>query len=115
MGAYYNPLWNQMTLVDDVELRPAVIKRINRGHSGQETNCGGRICKKNLVNLEEECRSSTGFDKEHLERLVLTVSQLKRGLDQSRENMKIVERGTRSRGTSPLFKQQLWSSKETKG
>ena len=99
MGSYSNPLCNQMTLVD-VELRPAVMKRINRGHPGQETmlNVSNYLwwphMRKDLVNLEEECRSSTGYDEEHLERLALMVSQLKPGLDQSRENMKIVEKGT---------------------
>ena len=47
MGPYTNPLWNQLSVIDDcilvenrlavpIQLRPAVMKRIHRGHPGQE-------------------------------------------------------------------------------
>ena len=47
MGPYTNPLWNQLSVVDDcilvdnrlavpIQLRPAVMKRIHGGHPGQE-------------------------------------------------------------------------------
>ena len=47
MGPYTNPLWSQMAMQDDgilvnnrlavpVQLRQAVLKRIHRGHPGQE-------------------------------------------------------------------------------
>ena len=52
------------------------------------------------------------FDKQHFERSALTVSQLKRRIDQSRENLKIVRKGQLSRDTSPLHKQQLTSDRD---
>ena len=47
MGPYTNPLWNQLSVIDDcilvdnrlavpIQLRQAVIKRIHRGHPAQE-------------------------------------------------------------------------------
>ena len=51
-------------------------------------------------------RNSDRLDKEHLERSALTASQLKKRIDQSRDNLKIVRKGQNSRDVSPLFKQQ---------
>ena len=51
MGPYTNPLWSKMAVQDDcilvnnrlavpVQLRQAVLKRIHRGHPGQEAMLG---------------------------------------------------------------------------
>ena len=129
MGPYTNPLWSQMAVQDDcilvnnrlavpIQLRPAVLKRIHRGHPGQEAMLGAAQylwwphMNKDIVNLAEECRSCTRYDKQHLERSALTASQMKRRIDQSRENLKIVRKGQLSRDTSPLHKQQLTSDRD---
>ena len=59
MGPYTSPLWNQLSVVEDcilvdnrlavpIQLRPAVMKQIHRGHPGQKTMCqticGGPTC-----------------------------------------------------------------------
>ena len=56
--------------------------------------------------------NSDYLDKQHLERSALTASQLKRQIDQSRENLKIVRKGQLSRDTSPLQKQQVNSDSD---
>ena len=52
------------------------------------------------------------LDKQHLERSALAASQLKRRIDQSRENLKIVRKGELSRDTSSIFKQQLNTARD---
>ena len=54
---------------------------------------------KEIVNLAEEYRSCTRYDKEHLERSALKTSQLKRRIDQSREGLKTVRKGQNSAST----------------
>ena len=78
MGPYTNPLWSQMAVQDDcilvnnrlavpVQLRQAVLKRIHRGHPGQEAMLGVSQylwwphMNKDIVNLAEECRSCTRY------------------------------------------------------
>ena len=80
MGPYTNSLWHQMAVVDDCilvdgrlavpgQLRSAVLKRIHRGHPGQEAMLD--VSKylwwphmhKDIVNLAEECRSCTRYGK----------------------------------------------------
>ena len=80
MGPYTNPLWHQLSVVDDCilvdnrlavpeQLRLAVLKRIHRGHPGQEAMLD--VSKylwwphmhKDIVNLAEECRSCTRYGK----------------------------------------------------
>ena len=56
--------------------------------------------------------NSDYLDKQHLERSALTASQLKRRVDQSRENLKIVQKRQLSTDTSPLHKQQLTSDRD---
>ena len=56
--------------------------------------------------------NSDYLDKQHLERSALTASQLKRRIDQSRENLKIVRKGELNRDTSPLHKQQVHSDRD---
>ena len=80
MGPYTNPLWSQMAVQDDcilvnnrlavpVQLRQAVLKRIYRGHPGQEAMLGAAQylwwphMNKDIVNLAEECRSCTRYGK----------------------------------------------------
>ena len=80
MGPYKNPLWSQMAVQDDcilvnnslavpVQLRQAVLKRIHRGHPGQEAMLGVSQylwwphMNKDIVNLAEECRSCTRYGK----------------------------------------------------
>ena len=129
MGLYTNPLWSQMAVQDDcilannrlavpLQLRQAVLKRIHRGHPGQDAMLGVSqyLCwphmHKDIVNLAEECRSCTRYDKQHLERSALSASQLKQKIDQSRENLKIVRNGELSRDTSPLHKPQVHSDRD---
>ena len=76
MGPYTNPLWNQLSVIDDcilvdnriavpVQLRQAVMKRIHRGHPGQEARIDVSNylwwphMHKDIVNLAEECRECT--------------------------------------------------------
>ena len=80
MGPYTNPLWHQLSVVDDCilvdnrlavpgQLRQAVLKRIYRGHPAQEAMLD--VSKylwwphmhKDIVNLAEECRSCTRYGK----------------------------------------------------
>ena len=44
--------------------------------------------------------NSDHLGKEHLERSALTASQLKKRIDQSRDNVKIVRKGQKSRDVS---------------
>ena len=129
MGPYTNSLWHQLSVVDDCilvdnrlavpgQMRQAVLKRIHRGHPGQEAMLD--VSKylwwphmhKDIVNLAEECRSCTRYDKEHLDSSALTASQLKRRIEQSRDGLKIVKKGQNSRDVSPLFKQQVDSAQD---
>ena len=80
MGPYTNPLWHQLSVVDDCilvdnrlvvpgQLRQAILKRIHRGHPGQAAMLD--VSKylwwphmhKDIVNLAEECRSCTRYGK----------------------------------------------------
>ena len=129
MGPYTNSLWHQMSVVDDFivvdgrlavpgQLRPAVLKRIRRSHPGQEAMLDvSRYLwwphmHKDIVNMAEECRNCTRHDKEHLERSALTATQLKKKIDQSRDNVKIVKKGQISREVSPIFKTEVESARD---
>ena len=50
--------------------------------------------------------------KEHLERSALTASQLKRRIDQPRDNVKIIRKEQNSRDVSPLFLRNTAAAKE---
>ena len=80
MGPYTNSLWHQMSVVDDCivvdgrlvvpgQLRPAVLKRIHRGHPGQKAMLDVSkylwwpYMHKDIVNRAEECRSCTRYGK----------------------------------------------------
>ena len=80
MGPYASPLWHQLSVVDDCilvdnrlavpeQLRLAVLKRIYRGHPGQEAMLDVSKylwwphMQKDIVNLAEECRSCTRYGK----------------------------------------------------
>ena len=80
MGPYTNPLWNQLSVIDDcilvdnriavsIQLRQAVMKRIHRGHPGQEAMIDESNylwwphMHKDIVNLAEECRECTRYGK----------------------------------------------------
>ena len=80
MGPYTNPLWPQIAVQDDcilvnnwlavpVQLRQAVLKRIHRGHPGQEAMLGASQylwwphMNNDIVNLAEECGSCTRYGK----------------------------------------------------
>ena len=76
-----------------------------QAHFGRLTKTEFKIVRDRFLN------DSDYLDKQHLERSALTASQLKRRIDQSRENLKIVRKGQLSRGTSPLHKQQLTSDR----
>ena len=132
MGPYTNPLWHQMYVIDDCllvdnrlavpeKLRQAVLRRLHQGHPGQEAMLEvsnylswrfPTYMHKDIVNMAEECRSCTRYDKEDLERSALTASQLKRRIDQSRDNVKIIRKGQNSRDVSPLFLRKTTAAKE---
>ena len=57
-------------------------------------------------------KESDRLDKEHLERSALIASQLKRRIDQSRDNVKIIRKGQNSRMVSPLFLRNTAAAKE---
>ena len=80
MGPYTNPLWHQLSVVDDCilvdnrltvprQLRQAVFRRVHRGHPGQEAmlDVSRYLWRphmhKDMVNLVEEWRSCTGYGK----------------------------------------------------
>ena len=125
MGPYTNPLWNQLesAVVDNrlavpIQMCQAVMKRILRGHPGQEAmiDVSNYLwwphMHKDIVNLAEECREGTRFDQQHLERSALSANQLKKRVDQSRDSLKIVKKGQKSREVSPLFEQASMSTQE---
>ena len=73
----------------------------------------GRLPKTEFKILSDRfLQNSDRLDKEHLERSALTASQLKKRIDQSRDNLKIVRKGQNSRDVSPLFKEQVDSAKD---
>ena len=73
----------------------------------------GRLPKTKFKIVRDRFLNDSEYlDKQHLERSALTASQLKRRIDQSRENLKIVRKGQLSRDTSPLHKQQLTSDRD---
>ena len=73
----------------------------------------GRLPKNEFSILRDRFVNNSDYlDKQHLERSALTASQLKRRIDQSRENLKIVRKGELSRDTSSLHKQQVLSDKD---
>ena len=78
MGPYTVTIWHQLTVVDDCilvdnrqavpgQLRQAVLKRVHRGHSGQEAMLDvSRYLwwphmDEDIVNLAEECRSCARY------------------------------------------------------
>ena len=80
MGPFPKSLWHQMTVVDDCivvdgrlarpgQLRPAVLKRIHRGHRVQEAilhvsrYLWWPHMHKDIVNMAEESRSCTRYGK----------------------------------------------------
>ena len=73
----------------------------------------GRLPKTEFKIVRDRFLNNSDYlDKQHLERSALTASQLKRRIDQSRENLKIVRKGQLSRDTSPLHKQPLTSDRD---
>ena len=73
----------------------------------------GRLPKTEFKIVRDRFLTNSDYlDKQHLERSALTASQLKRRIDQSRENLKIVRKGQLSRDTSPLHKQQVTSDRD---
>ena len=66
----------------------------------------GRLPKTEFKILRDKFLIESGrLDKEHLERSALTASQLKRRIEQSRDDVKIIRKGQNSRDVSPLFLQ----------
>ena len=80
MGPYTNPLWHQMSVVDDChlvdnrlavpyKLRQAVLRRLHQGNPGQEAmlEVSNYLwwphMHKDIVNMAEECRSCTRYGK----------------------------------------------------
>ena len=77
-----------------------------QAHFGRLPKTEFKIVRDKILN------NSDSLDKQHLERSALTASQMKRRIDQSRENLKIVRKGQLSRDTSPLHKQQITSDRD---
>ena len=80
MGSYTNPLWHQLSVVDDCilvdnrmavpgQLRQVVLTRVHRAHTGQEAMLDvlrylwWPLMHKDIVNLAEECRNCTRYGK----------------------------------------------------
>ena len=80
MVPYTNPLWHQMSVIDDSllvdnrlavpeKLRQAVLRRLHQGHPGQEAmlEVSNYLwwphMHKDIVNMAEECRSCTRYGK----------------------------------------------------
>ena len=80
MGPYTNPLWHQMSVVDDCllvdnrlavpdKLRQVVLRRLHQEHPGQEAMLVlsnyllWPHMHKDIVNMAEECRSCTRYGK----------------------------------------------------
>ena len=57
-------------------------------------------------------KNSDRLDKKHLERSALTATQLEKRIDQSRDNVKIVEKVEISLDVSPLFKTEVESARD---
>ena len=73
----------------------------------------GRLPKTEFKIVRDRFLNNSDYlDKQHFERSAVTASQLKRRIDQSRENLKIVRKGQLSRDTSPLHKQQVNSDRD---
>ena len=73
----------------------------------------GRLPKTEFKNVRDKIlKESDRLDKEHLERSALTATQLKRRIDQSKENVKIIRKGQNSRDVSPLFLRNTAAAKE---
>ena len=73
----------------------------------------GRLPKTEFKILRDKfIANSDRLDKQHLERLALTASQLRERIDQSRELVKIVTTEANSRDVSPMFEQQSLKAKD---
>ena len=73
----------------------------------------GRLPKTEFKTIRDKfVEFSDNLDKQHLERSALTASQLKERVDQSRDSLKIVKKGQKSRHVSPLFKQASMTTQE---
>ena len=73
----------------------------------------GRLPKTEFKIVRDKfLKESDRLDKEHFERSALTASQLKRRIDQSRDNVKIIRKGQNSRDGSPLFLRNTATAKE---
>ena len=73
----------------------------------------GRLPKNQFKILRDKLINNSDYlDKQHLERSALAASQLKRRIDQSRENLRIVRKGELSRDTSPMHKPQVHSDRD---
>ena len=73
----------------------------------------GRLPKTEFKIVRDKfLKESDRLDEEHLERSALTASQLKRRIDQSRDNVKLPRKGQNSRDVSPLFLRNTAAAKE---
>ena len=73
----------------------------------------GRLPKTEFKIVRDKfLNDSDRLDKEDLERLALTASQLKRRIGQSRDNVKIIQKGQNCRDVSPLFLRNTTAAKE---
>ena len=57
-------------------------------------------------------KNSDRLDKEQLQRSALAATQLKKRIDQSRDNVKILKKGETSREQSPLFRTEVESARD---
>ena len=73
----------------------------------------GRLPKKEFNFIRDNFMNNSDYlDKQKLEGLAWTASQIKRRIGQSRENLKIIRRGDLDSDTSPMYKQQLSTDRD---
>ena len=77
-----------------------------KAHFGRLPKTEFKIIRDKFVEFSDH------LDEQHLERSALTANQLKKRIDQSRDSLKIVKKGQKSRDVSPLFKQASMSTQE---
>ena len=105
--------------VTSIKLALSTIIRDHRWSKQKTIQCSpfeahfGRLPKIEFKILQDSfIKISDLLDKEHLERSARTATQLKKRIDQSRDNVKRVKKGEISRDVSPLFRTEMESARD---